>query len=138
MTTAHRLGVYLAALIAFLALDVAWLGLFASGFFRSELGGLLRGEPNLAPAAVFYLIHVLALVVLVIGPALESHSLGQALRNGGLLGLAAYATFDLTNLAIIEGWTWRAAIVDMAWGTFATALAAAAGYGAGASARRLG
>ena len=56
--------------------------------------------------------------------------------NGALLGLTAYATFDLTNLAIINGWTLGLAALDMAWGTVLSAIAAVAGYLAGTAAMR--
>jgi len=47
---------------------------------------------------------------------------------GALLGFFAYATYDLTNLATLRGWSPTLAIVDMAWGTFITALAATGGW----------
>jgi uncharacterized membrane protein len=51
-----------------------------------------------------------------------------------LFGCVAYSTYDLTNLATLEAFTWRLSLIDMAWGTTATALASAAG----AAAARLG
>ena len=56
-----------------------------------------------------------------------------ALR-GALFGFVAYATYDLTNLATLEAFTWRLSLIDMAWGTIATGLASAAG----AASARLG
>ena len=40
---------------------------------------------------------------------------------GALLGLFAYATYDLTNLAVMKGFTTKIAIIDMVWGTVLTA-----------------
>ena len=57
--------------------------------------------------------------------------MGVAATHGAVLGLTAYATFDLTSLAIIKGWTPGLAAVDMAWGTVLSAIAAVAGYAAG-------
>jgi uncharacterized membrane protein len=38
----------------------------------------------------------------------------------------AYATYDLTNLATLKGWSTTIVWVDIAWGAFATAVASAA------------
>ena len=42
-------------------------------------------------------------------------------------GLAAFATYDLTNLATQNRWPLLVTFVDMVWGTFVTAFAALAG-----------
>ena len=68
------------------------------------------------------------LMVLAIGPALQQRSLIVALWRGAVVGLTAYGTFDLTSLAVIEGWTVTATIIDMCWGVVGTASAAAAGF----------
>ena len=36
-------------------------------------------------------------------PALDRRSLGQAIALGALFGLVTYASYDLTNLATLEG-----------------------------------
>ena len=41
-------------------------------------------------------------------------------RQGAILGLIAYGTYDLTNLAVMKGFTTRIAIIDMIWGTVLT------------------
>jgi len=35
---------------------------------------------------------------------------------GALFGLVTYATYDLTNLATLEGWPITLVIVDILWG----------------------
>ncbi len=127
-TFAAMLAGYVAALLAFLVLDAAWLSLVAVDLFRQQLGAILRDQPNIAAVVVFYLIYACGLTVLAVKPALARSSPGSAAATGGLVGLTAYGTFDLTNLAIISGWTPMLAIVDMTWGTAASAAAASAGY----------
>ena len=51
-----------------------------------------------------------------------------ATLNGLVFGLAAYATYDLTNQATLSLWSTRLTLIDMAWGAAATALAATAGF----------
>jgi uncharacterized membrane protein len=122
------LSVFAATLLAFVALDAAWLAFVANAFFKSQLGALLRSQPDLTVAAVFYLIYTGGLVILVVAPAMRERSAKAAVWRGAVLGLTAYATFDLTNLAIIQGWTLAVTLVDIAWGTIASALASLAGY----------
>ena len=54
-----------------------------------------------------------------------------AVWRGALFGLLAYATYDLTNLATIQGWPWQVSVFDMIWGTAVNTVVAAAGYFAG-------
>jgi uncharacterized membrane protein len=65
-------------------------------------------------------------MVMVIWPASKSQSVVQALTYGALLGLFAYGTYDLTNLAVLKGFTTRIALIDLAWGTALTAFVSAA------------
>jgi uncharacterized membrane protein len=44
-----------------------------------------------------------------------------------MLGLVAYGTYDLTNLSVMEGFNFKIAMIDLAWGTCVTAIAAAIG-----------
>ena len=119
---------FVATLVAFVALDALWLYYVAAAYFKSQLGSLLRAQPDMAAAAVFYVIYAAGLVVLVVAPAMLARSAKVAVWRGAALGLTAYATFDLTNLAIIEGWTLAVAIVDIAWGTIGSSVAAWTGY----------
>ena len=41
-----------------------------------------------------------------------------------LLGVVAYGTYDLTNLATLRGWTAKVAVVDVVWGGLLTSVAA--------------
>ena len=95
------------------------------------LGTVLRERPDLAAAGTFYLIYGVGMAPLVVAPALRERSVLSAAWRGAVLGLTAYATFDLTNLAIVRDWTLTVSLADMAWGTCATGLACLAGYGAG-------
>lgn len=113
---------YAAGLVAFLAIDGIWLGVIARGFYRDQLGGLLASQPNFGIAALFYLFYAAAIVILAVSPALKSGSALQALMLGAVLGLAAYGTYDITNMATLKGWPVMMSIVDMAWGTVLTGL----------------
>jgi uncharacterized membrane protein len=119
---------YIAALLVFLALDAIWLGFIARDFFVEQMGPLLRDDPNFVVAALFYLVFVAGILYFAVIPGLREGSLMVAVLNGAFLGLLAYGTYDITNLAVLKGYPPLLAAVDMAWGTFLSGLTAGAGY----------
>ena len=115
----------------FFAIDLVWIGVVAADFYQKRLGHLLADSPLWAPALIFYSIYVLGILVFAVLPGLEAQSLGRTLALGAFLGFFAYATFDLTSMALLRDFPLRVVVVDMAWGTILTASVAAAGYGIG-------
>jgi uncharacterized membrane protein len=125
MTTSVFLKMYAVGVVACFALDLVWLGVVAKGFYQRQMGHLMRPDVQWLPAILFYLIYVAALVVFVAGPAAERQSVGRALGYGAFFGLAAYAAFDLTGLALLKGFPVRAALVDLSWGALLSAIVSA-------------
>lgn len=119
---------YLAAGIAFLIVDAIWLSTMADMLYRPLLGDKLAPQFHLVPAVVFYLIYVAGIVFFAVMPALNGGGLGKAALNGAILGLVAYATYDLTNQATLEDWPLSVTIADIPWGAFVTAIGASAGF----------
>ena len=119
---------YVATTIVFFAMDFGWLSLALGPVYKKHLGGLLLDQPNMAVAGGFYLLYVVGVVVFAVLPAVEQGDWTRAAWGGALLGLVAYGTYDMTNLATTAGWSALVSVVDMAWGTFATAVAATAGF----------
>jgi uncharacterized membrane protein len=111
----------------FLALDAVWLTTMADRLYRPALGRLMLDRFELAPAAAFYLVYLVGVVVFAVMPGLDSRRWTTSLGLGALLGLVAYATYDLTNQATLRDWPWRVTIADLCWGTLATGFAAAVG-----------
>jgi len=119
---------YIAVAVVFFGLDFLWLSRFALDMYKREIGPLLLDQPNLLISALFYLVFVLGLVLLVVLPVLNGGGWVSALWMGAVLGLVAYGTFDITNLATLKGWSQTLALADLAWGTALSALSATAGY----------
>jgi uncharacterized membrane protein len=120
-------GSYGATLLVFVTLDLIWLGLVAKRFYRTQLAGLIADQFNLWAALAFYLVYPLGVVIFAVTPALSSASWSDAAVLGAGFGFFAYATYDLTNLATLREWPVRLTVVDLAWGTVLTALAATCG-----------
>jgi uncharacterized membrane protein len=119
---------YLLTLPVFFGIDMLWLGFVAKGFYRNNLGHLLRPDVNWAAALIFYLLYIFGILIFATLPALEKNSLRQAVVLGGLFGLFTYATYDLSNLATLKDWPINVVFVDIVWGMALTASVAAASF----------
>jgi uncharacterized membrane protein len=119
---------YLSTAVVFFAIDLIWLGLMNSRFYKPQLAGLMSDKVNWLPAILFYLLFIVGVVLLVVLPAIEHGSWINAMLLGGLLGMVAYATYDLTNLASIKNWPIVVTIVDIVWGTILAATVATISY----------
>ena len=119
---------YLAAGMAFLIVDAIWLTAMADTLYRPLLGDKLEPNFKLAPAICFYLIYIAGIVFFAVMPALQGGGLAKAALNGAVLGLVAYATYDLTNQATLRDWPLAITLADIPWGAFVTAAGASAGF----------
>lgn len=119
---------YVSAGIAFLIIDAIWLTAMADALYRPLMGDKLAPQFHLAPAIAFYLIYIGGIVFFAVMPALAGGGLAKAALNGAVLGLVAYATYDLTNHATLRDWPLAVTLADIPWGMFVTACGASAGF----------
>ena len=115
---------YIATLITFIAIDMVWLTWLARATYVAEMGDLIRKQPNMTAAIIFYLLYAAGLMFFAIMPGLKAGSLMQAMVLGAAVGLLAYGTYDLTNLSVLNGFSVRIALIDLAWGTVLSGLTA--------------
>jgi uncharacterized membrane protein len=125
----NYVALYLITLVVFLALDGLWLGLVARNLYASQLKGLMTENVRWAAAGLFYALFVVGLLVFVLEPALQSHSLGAAATRGALFGFFTYMTYDLTNYATLAGFPLTIVVVDLAWGSVLGLTVSSAAYG---------
>ncbi|MFZ4773440.1 MAG: DUF2177 family protein [Chlamydiia bacterium] len=120
---------YFVCLLALLLMDGIWLGVMGKRFYAPQLEHLMAKEVVWWAAALFYLIYALGLTSLIIYPLVFTAGCPvKALWMGALFGLTAYATYDLTNLATLNGWPIRVVVVDLIWGTFLSGLTSAISF----------
>ena len=85
----------------------------------------MLGEARVAPAILFYCLYIAGMLIFFSGsPDTSWHS---TLLYGALFGFLCYATFELASLSLLKHWTWPVVLLDVAWGSFVTAVSAAAG-----------
>ena len=122
---------YVAAGVVMISLDAVWLTATNRILYQPALHDLLAGSFRPGPAVAFYAIYLVGVVVLAIMPTLESGGWRRAALSGGVLGVVAYGTYDLTNQATLVTWSTSLTVIDMTWGAILTAACAAAGQLAG-------
>ncbi len=105
----------LLAVVIFVAIDAPWILLVVTPLYNNSISAIMRAEPVLLPAVLFYFIYIA--VLLYITKGLPSKKAGI---TAFLFGIAAYATFTLTNMSVLEGWNWGLVVGDILWGGFLT------------------
>lgn len=124
-----KLGIsYLLTLGVFLAVDLLWLGVIAKSIYDKHIGFLMADKINWASAFIFYFLFVAAIFLFVIFPAIEKDSVLKALGLGAAFGFITYATYELTNHAILKGWPSSIILIDLAWGVVLTSIVSVAGF----------
>lgn len=109
-------------LIVFAVIDTAWLGSMGDRVYRPLIGSMLADNFRLAPAIVFYALYAAGLTIFAVLPGLSDGGWKKALVWGGLFGLFAYGTYDLTNLATLKTWSVKLTLIDMTWGVCVSAV----------------
>ena len=122
------ISAYAGAFITFCLMDGLWLGVVATDFYFGALGGLLREKPHWPMAFIFYFGYILGIVYFAIRPSLKSGSVKKVFKEGALLGLLAYGTYNMTNMATLKGWSLSVSSVDIIWGMAITGTSAIGGY----------
>ncbi len=111
-----------AAAVVMGIVDFIWLGFVAKKLYYDEMGSILLKKPNMLPAILFYAVYVVGTVVFVVLPALPDGSWLSVAGMGAFFGLVAYATYDLTNMATLKGFSKKIVVIDLLWGAFITAI----------------
>ncbi len=122
-----HLFAYIGIVIGFMAMDTMWLGYLAIDTYRASMGSLLRDDFLMTPAVLFYITYTLAILILVVAPNAEK-GLKRTALMGAIYGFAAYATYDLTNYAVMANFPLDITIIDLIWGVVITTTATLTGY----------
>jgi uncharacterized membrane protein len=111
---------YLLATFIFAIIDYVWITKLGWSIYQGAIGHLFAEKFSVLPAIAFYLLYMAGMFYFAIIPGIEAHSWKVGFMNGALLGLLAYATYDLTNMATLRDWPLHITLIDMLWGTVLT------------------
>lgn len=118
---------FLATALPFLLLDLIMINWVVTPMFQRNIPQLLLASPKIAVVVVWYVLYISGVVYFAVLPALQRDKPALAVLNGGALGLLAYSTYEMTNLATLKSWTWQMSASDTLWGTVLSAVSAYAG-----------
>jgi uncharacterized membrane protein len=130
MSISFYLKLYLLTVPVFFIIDLIWLGVVAKGFYQKHLGYILSQNVNWAAAILFYLIYINGILIFAVIPGLDKNSLRHAAVWGALYGFFTYATYELTNLALLKDWPLNIVFVDILWGVVLCSAVASLSVGA--------
>jgi len=116
---------YLAVAVVLVALDMLWLRGIATDWYQH----LMTPKVNMVAGALFYLLFPIGVVIFAVSPGLADPWWRTAVF-GALFGFFAYATYDLTNMAILKDWPLGLSVMDITWGRIVSGVSAVAGRAA--------
>lgn len=120
---------YIFALIGLSILDALWLSLMMPLVYRKQLAHLLSSSPVWWAAILFYGLYAFGIYFLVVRQALSNHQdLTTTFACGVVLGIVAYGTYDLTNLASLNRWPVVLSFLDIVWGGVMTGIVSLLSY----------
>ena len=116
MNISFYLKLYLLTVPVFFIIDLVWLGVVAKGFYQKNLKYILSPNVNWTAAIIFYLMYIAGILIFAVLPGVAKDSVRHAALWGALFGFFTYATYDLTNLALLKDWPLNIVVVDILWG----------------------
>jgi uncharacterized membrane protein len=116
MNISFYLKLYALTVPVFFIIDLIWLGVVAKGFYQKNLKYILSPNVNWTAAIIFYLMYIAGILIFAVVPGIAKDSLRHVALWGALFGFFTYATYDLTNLALLKDWPLNIVIVDILWG----------------------
>lgn len=116
MNIPFYLKLYALTVPVFFIIDLVWLGVVAKGFYQKNLKYILSPDVNWTAAIIFYLMYIAGILIFAVLPGLAKDSVRHAALWGALFGFFTYATYDLTNLALLKDWPLNIVVVDILWG----------------------
>jgi uncharacterized membrane protein len=61
-------------------------------------------------------MYIAGILIFAVVPGVAKDSVRHAVLWGALFGFFTYATYDLTNLALLKDWPLNIVVVDILWG----------------------
>jgi uncharacterized membrane protein len=116
MNISLYLKLYALTVPVFFIIDLIWLGIVAKGFYQKNLKYILSPNVNWTAAIIFYLMYIAGILIFAVVPGVAKDSVRHAVLWGALFGFFTYATYDLTNLALLKDWPLNIVVVDILWG----------------------
>lgn len=118
--------IYLIILVIFLVIDIPMITMINKDMYNNHFnkinnGDMVVGNKTYIGASITYLLLALGLYIFVIRDNTEK-PLKYKMIKGAVLGLIIYGVYNFTNLATINIYEIKPALIDTMWGSVASAL----------------
>ncbi len=120
------LPAYITIIVVMFVLDLVWLSMLAEPLYHTGIGHLMAAKPNLMFASLFYLVYSLGLMRFAVIPNTATKGIKSTFIAGAIFGFFIYASYDLTNLALLKDWPLSLSMIDITWGTLLSGVSASA------------
>ena len=118
------LSAYITVIVVMFVLDLIWLSMLAEPLYQAGIGHLMAAKPNLIFASLFYLIYALGLMRYAVVPNIAANGFKTTFAAAAIFGFFVYASYDLTNLALLKDWPLQLSLIDITWGTLLSGISA--------------
>ena len=118
---------YIGMIVFMFVIDLVWLSVVSKSIYQQGIGHLMAAEPNLIYAGLFYFVYVLGLLWFAIRPNCTLLGIKRVVVAGATIGFLVYASYDLTNLALLKDWPLGLSLIDISWGTLLSSISASVG-----------
>ena len=125
-------NIYILILFLFLVIDlpvILWLNKdMYSNMFNKINGNTIGNTTNMIIGGIIaYILLALAIYYFIVMPSIDTSKDNNfdyynIILKGCIMGLVIYGIYDGTNLATINNFGLKEAIIDMMWGTFLSGL----------------
>lgn len=122
---------FLATLFTFLALDVIWLKYIIDGLVEYPYVLHHGYEPNWALAEIYYVIMAIRLAFGAAYKSMVYNDATPAFLDGWKIGFRFSIVYTAINIILFYPWPFELVVLDIAWVTISTAIAAVASYAVG-------
>lgn len=121
---------FLFSFIFILLLEYLWLGLAIQDFMIEQFQNLITVQNGSIDVNIFYglIVWVFIVVGCLVFATFRWSSGLEVFGLGVLFGLIVYVVYDLTNLAYLDNYPWKFALIDMARGSLLCWLVSSFGY----------
>ncbi len=120
--SAAFIKISLVSAVIFIILDLLWLAVIANKIYFNSLGYLADIKDgkivfNLKAGISIQVIIAVGLVFFISMALQINNTLMTSMSVGAISGFILYATYDMTNLSFIKGYSLFITLIDIAWGT---------------------
>lgn len=117
----NRVLVYIIILVYYLLFDGLMIMLYMGKTFKDMVRKIQNGEemkPKIIPAILAFVVLAFGIYYFIIDKVRDNNIIMDSAKLAIPFGFVIYAVYDFTNLATLNKYSVKTAIIDIMWGSF--------------------